>query len=323
MIQNARDFKKSLNKSGSFYTQDERLLAILKQLVDYEPRTVYDPTCGVGNLLSIYPNAELYGQDINSEAIRYCEKHLKGHFVCGDVLTNPAWLGKTFDLVIANIPFSLKGEVAMDSRFFGMDLPSINDFAFIWHCLKYTHNTAVVVVSPGFLYRQKKEAKVRKLLLPHIEKVLISPPKLFVDTQIPVAVLKLTALRQPFIEFVDLKNKTQKTILKADIDDECNLSPNRYVDIPKQKAEEWGEKEQTWLFSSMLNNIKKQIDINLLLADRCEILDNVDLTISFIDEIEKVSKDYKKRLVELGLHRKPTPFDKYRRIYGTSRAQIP
>jgi ubiquinone/menaquinone biosynthesis C-methylase UbiE len=85
---------------GSFYTPKEIALEMAYLLKDVIPSQydsdfhIIDPCCGKGNLfvavLETYPqihNDNLYGIDIDKEAIQFCiDKFPGGHFQYGDIL---------------------------------------------------------------------------------------------------------------------------------------------------------------------------------------------------------------------------------------------
>lgn len=115
MIKNLKETKKALQEQGVFYTQPE-LAEYLKSYIPDGITEIYDPTCGVGGLLSVFPDEVMkYGQDIDGEAIEYAKKHLK-NFIgeIGDTLKNPAFMDKKFKYIIANPPFSVKWEQATE-----------------------------------------------------------------------------------------------------------------------------------------------------------------------------------------------------------------
>ena len=133
-------------------------------------RTIYDPACGTGGMLSVAEsrlrehNSEsrpmLFGQDLNDEAWAVCRADMliKGEnaerIVLGDTFTEDAYKrrggGKrwTFDYMLANPPFGVewrqqqdfieseRDDLGWDGRF-GAGLPRINDGAllFLQHML--------------------------------------------------------------------------------------------------------------------------------------------------------------------------------------------
>ena len=102
---------------GKFHTPPE-LALLLRSYIPGDPQAVYDPTCGAGSLLSVFPEGvEKFGQDIDQAALDDAAMlpNFHGHY--GDVLTDPAWLDKRFPAIVANPPFSIKWEPTVDERF--------------------------------------------------------------------------------------------------------------------------------------------------------------------------------------------------------------
>ncbi|MEV7640944.1 class I SAM-dependent DNA methyltransferase [Streptomyces rubiginosohelvolus] len=127
-------------------------------------RTVHDPVCGTGGLLSaasdliteINPDARVHlsGQDINPEtwAIAYSSMLMSGHdpvrMAWGNVLSEDKFAGEQFDYLLAHPPFGIEWKrVEHDVRSehenlghrgrFGAGLPRINDgsLLFLQHML--------------------------------------------------------------------------------------------------------------------------------------------------------------------------------------------
>ena len=64
---NIKNIRKEFKENGIFYTPPE-LAEKLKSHVDIEPKTVYDPTCGAGNLLKVFhENVKKYDQELDVE----------------------------------------------------------------------------------------------------------------------------------------------------------------------------------------------------------------------------------------------------------------
>lgn len=122
--------------------------------VDGVVRTLYDPACGTGGMLSVgdarihemNPNAhlELFGQEINPESYAICKSEMliKGQnptqIIFGNSFTKDGLEGKTFDYMLSNPPFGV--EWKKEKKFiidehekqgfagrFGAGLPRIND----------------------------------------------------------------------------------------------------------------------------------------------------------------------------------------------------
>ncbi|MDG5098797.1 N-6 DNA methylase, partial [Staphylococcus aureus] len=89
-------------------------------------------------------------------------------------LENPAFLGNTFDAVIANPPYSAKwtadSKFENDERFSGygkLAPKSKADFAFIQHMVHYLDDegTMAVVLPHGVLFRGAAEGVIRRYLI--------------------------------------------------------------------------------------------------------------------------------------------------------------
>lgn len=95
MAISAKKFRNDLKKNGVFYT-DKALAEEIRALLPTEVPEVYDPTCGDGALLSVFPDdTKKYGQDILSEQVEDAEKRIKNFTgVVGDTLLNPAFAKK-------------------------------------------------------------------------------------------------------------------------------------------------------------------------------------------------------------------------------------
>ena len=76
MEKNIRNIRNEFKKNGIFYTTDE-LANTLKKYVDFQPKKIYDPTCGQGNLLSVFPDEiEKYGQELFSDELEKAKERL-------------------------------------------------------------------------------------------------------------------------------------------------------------------------------------------------------------------------------------------------------
>ena len=115
---------------------------------------------------------------------------------------------KTFDIVVANPPFSLKKWGAENAandpygRFWrGVPPPSKGDYAFITHMIEIAERRSgrvAVIVPHGVLFRGHREGRIRKALIEDnlLDAVIGLPAKLFTTTGIPVAILVLDRSRE-------------------------------------------------------------------------------------------------------------------------------
>ena len=90
-----KGLRAEFREAGKFHTPPE-LAKFLHDLIPDadQVRDVYDPTCGAGNLLAIFPDSTpKFGQDIDEAALRDARERLSnftGHL--GDILEDPASL---------------------------------------------------------------------------------------------------------------------------------------------------------------------------------------------------------------------------------------
>lgn len=135
------------------------------------------------------------------------------------------------DAVITNPPYSLKydfDEKHIDSRFaeYGYPPKQFSDMAFIIHGFSRLNDAGrVIAILPhGVLFRGNKEADIRRKMIEkgNIHSVVGLPDKLFLNTDIPVAVIIFGKTPSNKILFIDgskdyEKNSKQNRLRKQDI----------------------------------------------------------------------------------------------------------
>lgn len=235
-----KDIRQKFKEQGIFYTPKE-LCEFMKSLVDIEYKNVYDPACGRGNLLKVFPdNIKKYGQDINEAELEVAKKTLKNFTgAVGDTIKNPAFIDTKFDLIIANPPFSIHWEENKnDTRF--KNAPCVPpkskaDYVFIFHCLYMLKDKgqAIIMNFPGVLYRGGREGKLRQYLVEknYIDKVISIDGGKFTDTNIQTCVLVLRKNKKHTnIEFIDSGlNKSEIIKLEQIKENNFDLSIKNYV----------------------------------------------------------------------------------------------
>lgn len=252
MSYNIKTIKQEFKDKGIFYTTSE-MAEYLKSLVGFDPKEVYDPTCGDGALLSVFGDDVVkYGQEINEHQLDAAKLKLRNfNGICGDTLKHPAFLNKKFECIVANPPFSIAweppqlGSLFNDERF--LDIPAMPpkskaDYAFLLHIITYLADNGIAVVLnfPGILYRGNSEGVLRTWFVQRnlIEKVIRIPGKRFVDTTIETAVIVFRKNKtNTNIEFVDSESGASKIVDISEIsENNYVLSPNTYLpnNITKQ-----------------------------------------------------------------------------------------
>ncbi len=213
-------------KGGEFYTPREVEKVIVSILKPHEKDHIYDPTVGSGGFLleaygylnqksgeKIAKTLYLYGQEQNlaTFAIAKISMFLHGldsaDIRRGDTLANPQFLNQqgnlqTFDIVVANPPYSIKdweweAFKTKYGRLDGYDAPPDKnaDYAFVLHIIKSMNQNgrAGIVLPHGVLFRGGAEGRIREQILKNdlVEAIIALPSKLFYGTGIPAAIVIL------------------------------------------------------------------------------------------------------------------------------------
>ncbi|MDO5296921.1 MAG: class I SAM-dependent DNA methyltransferase [bacterium] len=217
--------KKFADDSGhtaqEFYT-NRTVVHLMTELLQPEPgEAIYDPTCGSAGMLisSIaylkergkeWRNVSLYGQEINAltSAIARMNMFLHGiedfRIVNGDTLAAPAFIErgrlKTFDLVLANPPYSIK-EWNRDAfsadrygrNFLGVPPQGRADYAFLQHIIKSMDEKTgrcAVLFPHGVLFRSEESVMREQLVRgDYVECVIGLAPNLFYNSPMEACIV--------------------------------------------------------------------------------------------------------------------------------------
>lgn len=248
-------------KGGEFYTPREVEKVIMGILKPHQKDHIYDPTVGSGGfLLEAYDHLKqksgeqiaktlyLYGQEQNLATFAIARINMFLHGLDsadirrGDTLANPQFLNQqgglqTFDIVVANPPYSIKdweweAFKTKFGRLEGYDAPPDKnaDYAFVLHIIKSMNQNgrAGIVLPHGVLFRGGAEGRIREQILKNdlIEAIIAFPAKLFYGTGIPAAILILNKNKaeekKGKVLIVDaekdyLEGKNQNTLRPQDI----------------------------------------------------------------------------------------------------------
>ena len=237
-------------KAGEFYTPRSVVRLMVSILDPQEGETVYDPACGTGGMLLAAVEyvrdrggdprtffGKLYGQEKNLTTSSAARMNLLMHGVedfsieRGDTLrspvfTNPGGGLATFDVVIANPPFSLEkwGREIWEPdpwgrAFAGLPSDKSGDFAWVQHMvasMAKPHGRMAVVLPQGALFRGGVEGQIRQHLLELnvIEAVIGLAPNLFYGTGLAACILVLRqrkpAARVGKVLIIDASNLFRK-----------------------------------------------------------------------------------------------------------------
>ena len=251
MAHNLKSIKEQFKAKGVFYTPKE-LAETLRSYLPKNIEEVYDPTCGCGDLLSIFDDdVRKYGQEIDAEQAKEANLNLVNADIrVGDTLASPMFpLDKRFEYIIANPPFSIKWNPPVDKdtdvRFINVPtIPSQSkaDYAFILHILHHLSNTglAVILNFPGILYRGGREGIIRQWLIEqnYIDKIIYIDGDTFVDTKISTVIFVLSKHKENTNIALERKRdgKTKVITLKEIKEADFTLSDSRYF-IEEEKKE--------------------------------------------------------------------------------------
>lgn len=224
--------KKFADDSGhtaqEFYT-NRTLVHLMTLMLEPQPgESVYDPTCGTGGMListaaelkrqgTEWRNLKLYGQELNFGTSAIARMNLflhgitDGYITHGDTLARPAFLNptgglQTFDVVLANPPYSIKAwnRDAFASDPYGRNMWGVPpqgraDYAFFQHIAKSLDpetGRAAILFPHGVLFR-REEAALREALIKSdlIECVLGLGAGLFYNSPMEAVIITLRAAK--------------------------------------------------------------------------------------------------------------------------------
>ena len=245
-----KNFASESGKSkGQFYTPAEvsRIMAKVIGIGKDERQmiSIYDPTCGSGSLLlrakaEAKHNVSIDGQEKDLATIGMARMSMIIHGVDdaelrhGDTLNDPLHKEndttlQTFDYVVANPPFSMKGwrKSAKEQDIFGrwgfgdnfapVPPPGCGDYAFLLHIVQSlkTQGHAACILPHGVLFRGGAEAEIRQFLVRKrwISGIIGLPANLFYGTGIPACIIiidKEHAAGSKGIFMIDAKEGFQK-----------------------------------------------------------------------------------------------------------------
>lgn len=242
-----KNFAAESGKSkGQFYTPAEvsRVMAKLLRIdeLDRAEHTIYDPTCGSGSLLlralaeASNQRVSIFGQEKDSSTAALAKLNMLLHGISsadikvGDTLADPQFkqygMVSTFDVCVANPPFSMKNWLASGmendqyNRWTANLLPPVKcgDYAFLLHLIasmKTDEGRGACILPHGVLFRGNAEYDIRKHIVKqhYIKGIIGLPPNIFFGTGIPASIIiidKKNKDSRKGIFFIDAKDGFKK-----------------------------------------------------------------------------------------------------------------
>lgn len=203
-------YSRSQIKAGAeFGFIGSRTSRLLESLVGAEVGVVYDPACGIANVLTRIAEKggaqRLVGSDINMEAIgiaaqRSFIRHADIELLLGDVLDRDPDPELRADVVVAEPPFGMHWDPSsklLDPRFtFGIPPKSASDLAWVQHAIAHLNadGVAFVLTAPGAMFRSGSERQIRTNLLSAgcVQAIIGLPGKMLPHTSIGPALWVLS-----------------------------------------------------------------------------------------------------------------------------------
>lgn len=214
---------RDLGRHGGHFTPSSVVRCLVEVLDPQNTNTVYDPSCGSGELLVAAAQrgaGSVFGQAMNGRSLRMTLLNLSMHdseaeLRMGDPeILHEVFADKQFDVVLSNPPFSitLPDGVERDAWPFGAPVKGAANFAWLQlavHKLKPGGHAGVLMPN-GTLSAGGLNGKIRRKMIDAgvVEGIVALPAGLFADTGIPVSLWLIRRPRsdetaRPEIIFID------------------------------------------------------------------------------------------------------------------------
>ncbi|MGN9890410.1 N-6 DNA methylase [Micromonospora sp. L31] len=200
---------RDLGRHGGHFTPSSVVRCMLEVLDPGSTHTVYDPSCGSGELLvaaAQHGVESLFGQAMNVRSLRMTLLNLSMHDseaklrIGGPEIMRGAFAAEQFDVVLSNPPFNVTLPDDIEQDAWPFEAPTKRAANFAWlqlalHKLK-PGGRAGVLMPNGTLFIRGVNAEIRRKMIEAgvVEGIIAFPAGLFAATGIPVS---LWLIRRP------------------------------------------------------------------------------------------------------------------------------
>lgn len=296
MEKNLKNIRQQFRKAGVFYTP-EKLAEKMKEKIVGGFTTVYDPTCGAGNLLAVFGDeVKKFGIELDPIEVEKAQGRLKNATIKnGNTFEVKDFNDVRFDVVMMNPPYSIKWDGDLYKNlpdFAGVPcLPpnSKADYAFLLHALHRTKDGVQVIalMHPGILYRGQREGKIRQWLCEQglIEEVINIPGGQFEDTPIATVLLVLRKGRQDKHITFDDGDKKRIVPFEEIKRNDFNLSVQQYIFEEVKKEEIDIVKIENEARAVLIDKVKAELAFSKFTGELSQAENHKQVFNSFIDNL--------------------------------------
>lgn len=199
---------RDLGRRGGHFTPSSVVRCLVDILDLPGPGTVYDPSCGSGELLAAAAQdgvGPVFGQAMNGRSLRMTLLNLSMHGraaelqIGGPEIRHGAFTDEQFDVVLSNPPFTmaLSDNVERDAWPFGVPTKRTASLAWLQIAVrKLKAGGRAAILMPNGTLSTGAGAEIRRRMIDAgvVEGIAALPDKLFADTEISVA---LWLIRRP------------------------------------------------------------------------------------------------------------------------------
>jgi N-6 DNA Methylase len=257
----------SAGRKGSDFGASPTLVRVVRHFAGETTGTVYDPACGIGDLLLSVGGdevAERIGQELNGDLAAFVadraalqQPDTKVKIAPGDALRADRFPDLKADLVVCHPPSAStdwgREELLLDPRWeFGLPPKAEGELAWVQHCYSHTApgGRAVVVVLAGVAFRRSgRRIRAELVRSGALETVVELPPRLVLSHNLRV---HLWVLRRPAeaaptsgsVHMIDLSELDLAGPIEPDpartvsipainlLDEDVDLTPSRHITTP-------------------------------------------------------------------------------------------